>query len=51
MCKHIDNNNIIEFAIFIKFSGYMVIIIINYQHSIYTSGMIFCMFIKMLNLI
>ena len=49
MCKHINNNNIIEFAIFIKFNKYMVIMIINYQHLIYISGMTFHIFIKMLN--
>ena len=51
MCKHIDNNNIIEFAIFIKFGRYIVIMIINYQHLIHIGGMIFHIFIKILNLI
>ena len=49
MCKYIDGNNIIEFAVFIKFGGYMAIIIINYQHLIHIGGVLFCMFIEMLN--
>ena len=51
MCKHIDNKIIIKFAIFIEFGEYIVIIIINYQHLILNSGMIFYILIKILNLI
>ena len=47
MCKHINDNNTIEFTIFIKFDKCMVIIIINYSHLIHINGIIFCIFIKM----
>ena len=49
MYKHINNNNFIEFAIIVKFNKYMVVMIINYQHSIHIGKTIFCILIKMLN--
>ena len=49
MCKHVDSNNFIEFAIIIKFGKYMAVMTINYQHSIHIGRMIFCILIKMLN--